>query len=54
MEETREDTCSSANSGQVVVKHWEWDVDVDFDQKTLRCTTTLQIRTLCEGVGNLV
>ena len=50
----RKDPSSSANSRQVVVKHWDWEVEVDFQKKTLRCAATLQIRTLCEGVRNLV
>ena len=50
----RKDPSSSANSEQVVVSHWDWDVVVDFKKKTLRCTATLEISTLCEGVGSLV
>lgn len=50
----RKDPSSSANSEQVVVSHWDWDVVVDFKEKTLRCTATLEIRTLCEDVGSLV
>lgn len=50
----RKDPSSSANSGEVVVSHWDWEVAVDFEKKTLRCTATLHIRTLCEGVGKLV
>lgn len=48
------DPSSSANSRQVIVSHWDWEVIVDFKKKTLRCTATLQLRTLCEGVENLV
>lgn len=50
----RKDPSSSANSGQVVVSHWDWEVVVDFQKRTLRCTAFLRIRTLCDGVGNLV
>ena len=50
----RKDTCSSANSWEVVVSHWDWEVVVDFSSKTLTCTATLDIRTLTEGVGSLV
>jgi len=48
------DSCSSCNSEEAVVKNWDWEVDVDFKSKRLRCTATLSITTLTEGVGNLV
>ena len=48
------DPSSSSNPGEVVVKHWDWDVLVDFPGKTLRCSVTLQIITLTDGVSNLV
>ena len=48
------DSCSSCNSEEAVVKHWDWEVEVDFKSKRLRCTATLCINTLTEGVGNLV
>ena len=50
----RKDPSSSANSGEVVVSHWDWEVAVDFEKKALRCTATLHIRALREGVGKLV
>jgi leukotriene-A4 hydrolase len=54
MESSRKDSCSSANSGEVVVRHLDWEVAVDFASKTLRCTATLEIRTLRDGVRSLV
>lgn len=50
----RRDTCSSANSREVVVHHWNWEVAVDFSSKTLSCTITLDVKTLSDGVTRLV
>ena len=36
------------------MKHWDWEVEVDFKSKRLRCTATLHVNTLTEGVANVV
>jgi len=51
---TTRDPSSCCNSGEVVVKHWDWQVEPDFIAKKLRCSVTLQATTIKDGAANLV
>lgn len=48
------DPSSSSNFSEVVVKHFDWQLEVDFASQKLLCVATLQACTLAEGVAELV
>ena len=48
------DPNSSCNSGEVVVNHWDWQVEPDFAARKLCCSITLHVTALEDGVANLV
>ena len=48
------DPSSSSNLTDVVVKHFDWQLEVDFASNKLLCTADLHVCTLREGVAELV
>ena len=50
----RLDPSSSSNLNEVAVEKWHWKAAPDFTTKTLHCSIFLEIRTLSQGVQNLV
>ena len=51
---TTQDPSSCCNSGEVVVKHWDWQVEPDFIAKKLSCSVTLQATTIKDSAAKLV
>jgi len=48
------DPNSSCNSDEVVVNHWDWQVEPDFSTQKLCCSITLHVTALEDGVASLV
>ena len=51
---TTQDPSSCCNSGEVILKHWDWQVEPDFIAKKLSCSVTLQATTIKDSAAKLV